>query len=67
MNEMTKTKTGSPLSRYQRAMEDESFNIIRNLPILETNSAHFLKVLAAGSVAINIFLCRNHNFAPDMS
>jgi integrase len=67
MDEMTKTKTGSTLSRYQRAMEDEAFDIIRNLPILETNSAHFLKVLEAGSVATNVFLRRIHNFALDMN
>ena len=50
MDEMTKTKMGSTLSRYQRAMEDEAFDVIRNRPILETNSAHFLKVLETQEV-----------------
>lgn len=48
-------------------MEGEAFNIIRNLPILESNSAHFLKVLEAGSVSTNVFLRRIHNFALDMN
>jgi hypothetical protein len=47
-------------------MADEAFDIIRNVPILETQSAHFLKVLGAGSVATNVFLRRIHNFAIDM-
>jgi hypothetical protein len=42
-------------------------HLIRNLPILETNSEHFLKVLAAGSVSTNVYLPRIHNFALDMN
>ncbi|HWD91714.1 MAG TPA: tyrosine-type recombinase/integrase [Verrucomicrobiae bacterium] len=67
MQEMTKTKTGSTLSRYERAMEDKAFLLIRDLAILETNGAHFLKVLEAGGVATNVFLRRLHNFALDMN
>jgi integrase len=66
MDEMTRTKTGSTRIRHERAMMDEAFDTIRNLPILETNSTHFLNVLAAGSVATNVFLRRIHNFALDM-
>lgn len=40
---------------------------IRDLPILETHSVQFLKVLEAGSVATNVFLRRIHNFALDMN
>ncbi len=67
MDEMTKTKTGSTLVRYKRAMEDKAFDVIRDLPILETHSAQFLKVLELGSVATNVFLRRIHNFALDMN
>src|SRR5260221_532012 len=67
MDEMTRTKTGSTLIRYTRAMQDKAFDIIRDLPILETHSAEFLKVLDAGSVATNVFLRRIHNFALDMN
>src|SRR5882762_11580025 len=67
MDEMTKTKTGSTRIRYQRAMLDGAFDIIRNVPILETHSTHFLKVLETGTVATNVFLRRIHNFALDMN
>jgi hypothetical protein len=49
------------------AMRDTAFDIIRDLPILETQSVQFLKVLEAGSVATNVFLRRLHNFALDMN
>lgn len=67
MEEMTRTKRGSTRVRYERAMADKAFDIIRDLPILETQGAQFLKVLAAGSVATNVFLRRIHNFAMDMN
>lgn len=67
MDEMTRTKRGSTRVRYERAMADKAFDIIRDLPILETQGAQFLKVLEAGSVATNVFLRRIHNFAMDMN
>jgi len=67
MDEMTRTKTGPTLIRYKRAMQDRAFDMIRDVPILETHSAQFLKVLQVGSVATNVFLRRIHNFALDMS
>src|ERR1700733_8976056 len=45
MDEMTKTKTGPTRARHLVAMKDKAFDIIRNMRILETHSAHFLKVL----------------------
>lgn len=67
MDEMTKTKTGPTRIRHERAMKDKAFNIIRNLPILETQAGHFLKVFEAGKVSTNVFLRRVHNFALDMN
>ena len=67
MDEMTKTKTGSTRVRHECAMKDKAFDIIRNLPILETHSAHFLKVLELGKVSTNVYLRRIHNFALDMN
>lgn len=67
MDEMTRIKTGPTLIRYRRAMQDRAFDSIRDLPILETHSAQFLRVLETGSVATNVFLRRLHNFALDMS
>ena len=66
MDEMTRSRTGTTQARCQRAMQDKAFDIIRELPILETHAGHLLKVLAAGSVATNVFLRRIHNFALDM-
>ena len=48
-------------------MKDKAFDIIRNLPILETQSAHFLKTLNVGTVSTNVYLRRIHNFALDMN
>jgi integrase len=67
MDEMTQTKTGSTRHRHEVAMKDKAFDLIRNLPILETQSAHFLKVLQLGSVSTNVYLRRIQNFAHDMS
>ena len=67
MDEMTKTKTGSTRLRHEVAMKDKAFDLIRNLPILETHSAHFLKVLELGTVSTNVYLRRIHNFALDMN
>ena len=67
MDEMTKTKTGSTRTRHEQAMRDKAFDLIRNLPILETHSAHFLKVLELGKVSTNVYLRRIHNFALDMN
>lgn len=66
MDEMTRTKKGSTLARTERAMMDTAFDCIRNLPILETQSAQFLRALANGGVATNVFLRRIQNFALDM-
>src|SRR5580704_15665234 len=67
MDEMTRTKTGPTRARHQVAMKDKAFDLIRNLPILETHSAHFLKVLELGTVSTNVYLRRIHNFALDMN
>ena len=66
MEELAKTKRGSTLDRWQRAIKDKAFDLIRDLPILETQAEHFLKVLNTGTVSTNVFLRRAHNFALDM-
>ena len=42
MDEMTKTKTGPTRVRHECAMKDKAFDLIRNLPILETHAQQFL-------------------------
>jgi hypothetical protein len=66
MDELGKTKRGPTLVRWQRAIRDKAFDLIRDLPILETQAEHFLKVLYVGTVSTNVFLRRIHNFALDM-
>src|SRR2546422_3836195 len=67
MDELVRGKAGEAYTRYERAMRDKAFDLIRNLPILETRSEHFLKVLQLGTVCTNIYLRRIHNFALDMN
>ena len=67
MDEMTKTKTGPTKARHECAMRDRAFDLIRNLPILETHPAHFLKVLELGKISTNVYLRRIHNFALDIN
>ncbi len=66
MDEMTQDKKGPTLIRYQRAMADKAFDLIRDTPILETQSVQLLKAMRAGTVATNVFLRRIHNFAVGM-
>jgi integrase len=66
MDEMTQDKKGPTLIRYQRAMADKAFDLIRDTPILETQSLQLLKAMRAGTVATNVFLRRIHNFAVGM-
>ena len=67
MDEMTATKQGITRHRYNIAWKDPAFDLIRNLPLLETNADHILKVLRTGTVSTNHFLRRLHNFALEMN
>jgi len=67
MDEMVKLKRGETQRRWLVAVKDKEMDIIRNLPVLETRSEHFLRVLESGKVSTNVFLRRIHNFALDMT
>lgn len=67
MDEMGQTKCGPPKARHNRGMRDTAFDSIRNMPLLETQSHHFLQVLCVGTVSTNMFLVRLHNFALQMN
>ena len=67
MDEMVKLKRGETQRRWLVAVKDKAMDIIRNLPVLETRSEHFLRVLESGKVSTNVFLRRIHNFALDMT
>ena len=67
MDEMVKLKKSETQHRWQTAIKDKAFNIIRHQPILETRPEHFLRVLEAGKDSTNVYLRRIHNFALDMT
>jgi integrase len=67
MEEMVKLKKGETQHRWQTAIKDKAFNIIRHLPVLETRPEQFLRVLETGKVSTNVYLRRIHNFALDMT
>jgi integrase len=66
MGEMDGGKSGPTLIRHRRAMLDKAFDLIRHLPIVETQPTHFLSVLRSGTVSTSVFLRRMHNFALDL-
>lgn len=67
MDEMTDTKHGDTRDRHVTAMKDRAFDLIRNLPLLQTRAEHLLKTLRTGTVSTNVYLRRLHNFALDMN
>jgi hypothetical protein len=67
MDEIPKLKDKETRYRWLTAIKDKAFDVIRNLVVLETQAADFLKVLENGSVSTNIYLRRIHNFALDMN
>jgi len=66
MEKVTSLKTGPTQERWQYAVKDKAFDLIRNRKLVETNAEHFLSVLKSGSVATNVYLRRAHNFAIGM-
>ncbi len=67
MDEMAATKQGVTRHRYDIAWKDPAFGLIADLPLLETNAEHFLKVLRTGTVSTNHYLRRMHNFALELN
>jgi integrase len=63
MDGLVALKRGTNGQRWERAILDHSFNSIRRLPLIETRSDHFLKVLEEGKVSSNLYLRRIQNFA----
>jgi len=67
MDEMTATKQGVTRHRYNIAWKDTAFDLICDLPLLETNAEHILRVLRTGGVSTNAYMRRLHNFALEMN
>jgi len=66
MDQIVSEKSGETLRRWSIAINDENFERLRKLPILETRADHFLAVLADRKVSSNIYLRRIHNYALGM-
>ena len=66
MDEMARHKKGDTQKRWERAMREKPFDLIRNSVLVETKAQDCLDVLAAGAVCTNIFLRRLHNYALEM-
>ena len=66
MDEIPKLERGSTRERWNTAIKSKAFDSIRNVPILETQAEHFLRVLEGASVSANCYLRRILRFALDM-
>jgi integrase len=66
LEEITNLKRDQTQDRWITAGKDHAFDLIRRLPVFQTQPDHFLRVLERGTVATNVFLRRLHNFALDM-
>ncbi len=66
MEKVVSLKTGSTRERWEHAVDDKAFDLIRDRKLLQTTSEHFLAVLNHGSVSTNVYLRRAHNFAIGM-
>lgn len=66
MDEMGRNKSGSTKKRWDVAMKDKAFDLIRDLALIKTQAEHFFEALHKGTVSTNVFLRRVQNFALDM-
>ena len=54
MEKVVSLKTGSTRERWEHAVDDKAFDLIRHRKLLQTTSEHFLTVLNHGSVSTNV-------------
>lgn len=52
--------------RYKSAFDEEPFDALRNLVVIETRPETILKVLQNGTISTNVFMRRLHSFALGM-
>jgi hypothetical protein len=67
MESIVSTKTGNTRERWEYAVKDKAFDLIRNHKIVETTAEHFLEILKCGTVSTNVYLRRAHNYALDLN
>lgn len=66
MQVIVSAKTGSTRRRWEVAIKDEAFDLIRDRKLVETTAEHFLEVLRRGTVSTNAYLRPMHNYALGM-
>ncbi len=59
MDAMGKCKQGTTLERWTFVVRDPAFDMIRDLPVLETRADHILKVLDIGTVSTNVWVANS--------
>ena len=67
MDALVKTKSGVTQERYARATRDPAYDLIRKIPVLQTQPEDLLMVIERGGTATNEFMRRIHCFALDMN
>lgn len=63
MAETISRTTPKSRPRYERAMKDQAFDLIRDRKLIETTAEDFLAVMREGGNSTNFFLRRLHNLA----
>ena len=66
MDQAGQNKSGTTRARWERAMRETPFDLIRKILVIETRPESLLKMMATGTVSTKIFLRRLHNFALDV-
>jgi len=66
MEALVRTKLGANRHRWETAIRDPAFDLIRTVLLFETQPGQLFRVLERGTVATNVFLRRIHNFAVDV-
>jgi hypothetical protein len=66
MTDIVQDKHGPTLRRWNIAIKDSAFNLIRNQIVVTTTADDFNAALRAGTVSTNVYLRRLHNHCLDM-
>jgi integrase len=66
MEQIVAVKSGETLLRWQAAIRDKAFDLLRHRKLIETTAEHFLTTMKAGTISTNVYLRRVHNYAVNM-
>lgn len=66
MDHIVDHRAGETGRRWAVAIQDENFDCIRHVKVVETRPEHFMEALKAGKPSTNVYLRRIHNYALGM-